>query len=61
MLPVSSIVRGPYGIRDVSISVPTVVGRTGVIQQIELELWPKERAALEASAKALKDTRAKIK
>lgn len=61
VLPVSSMVRGPYGIRDVSISVPTVVGRTGVIQQIELELWPKERAALEASAKGLKDTRAKIK
>lgn len=61
ILPVSSIVRGPYGIRDVSISVPTEVGRTGVIQHIELELWPKERASLEASAKALKDTRAKIK
>jgi L-lactate dehydrogenase len=61
ILPVSSLVRGPYGIRDVAISVPTVVGRGGVVQQIELELWPKERAALEASAKALKDTRAKIK
>jgi hypothetical protein len=31
------------------------------MDQIELELWPKERASLEASAKALKDTRAKIK
>jgi L-lactate dehydrogenase len=61
ILPVSSLVRGPYGIRDVCISVPTVVGRGGIVQHIELELWPKERQALETSAKALQDTRAKIK
>jgi L-lactate dehydrogenase len=54
------MVKGPYGIRDVCISVPTVVGRAGVIQHTELELWPKELQALQASAKALKDTRAKI-
>ena len=29
ILPVSSLVNGPYGIRDVCISVPTVVGRKG--------------------------------
>ena len=29
ILPVSSLVNGPYGIRDVCISVPTVVGREG--------------------------------
>lgn len=61
ILPVSSLVRGPYGLRDVCISVPTVVGRGGALQHIELELWPKERQALESSAKALRDTRAKIK
>jgi L-lactate dehydrogenase len=61
ILPVSGFVRGPYGIRDICLSIPTIVGRGGIVQQIELELWPKELAALEASAKALKDTRAKIK
>jgi len=61
ILPVSGLVRGPYGIRDICLSLPTVVGRGGIVQQIELELWPKELAALENSAKALKDTRAKIK
>ena len=30
ILPVSSLVNGPYGIRDVCISIPTVVGRKGV-------------------------------
>lgn len=60
ILPVSSRVNGAYGIRDISISVPTVVGRAGVLEHIELELWPKELQGLQASAKALKDTRAKI-
>lgn len=61
ILPISSHVKGPYGIRDISISVPTVVGRAGVVQHIELELWPKELQSLQASAKALKETRAKVK
>ena len=61
ILPVSSHIQGAYGIRDISISVPTVVGRSGVIQHIEVELWPKELQGLQASARALKDTRAKIK
>jgi len=61
ILPVSSRLNGAYGICDISISVPTVVGRAGVISHIELELWPKELQGLQSSAKALKDTRAKVK
>lgn len=60
ILPVSSRINGAYGIRDISLSVPTVVGRAGVIEHVELELWPKELQGLQTSAKALKDTRAKI-
>jgi L-lactate dehydrogenase len=61
ILPISSHVKGAYGISGISISVPTVVGRGGVVQHVEVELWPKELQGLQASAKALKDTRAKIK
>lgn len=61
VLPVSSHVKGIYGINDVCISVPTVIGRAGVLKQYELELWPKELAALQASAKALKDTLSKVR
>ena len=53
ILPVSALVRGTYGIRDVAISVPTVVGRGGVVQQIEIELWPKELNGLQSSAKEI--------
>lgn len=61
ILPVSSLINGIYGIRDVCLSVPTVVGRKGILQTIELELWPKELQALQASANALKATLAKVK
>lgn len=61
VLPVSSHITGVYGIRDICLSVPTVVGRVGVLGHIEVELWPKELQALQSSAKALKDTRAKIR
>jgi len=61
ILPVSSLMNGAYGLRDVCISVPTIVGKGGVKGHIDLELWPKELQGLQASAKALKDTRSKIK
>ena len=56
ILPVSSLVNGPYGLRDVCISVPTVVGRKGVVDQLEIELWPKEISALQHSAGVLRET-----
>jgi L-lactate dehydrogenase len=56
ILPVSSLVNGPYGLRDVCISVPTVVGRKGVVDQLEIELWPKEISALQHSASVLRET-----
>jgi L-lactate dehydrogenase len=61
LLPVSSLVQGAYDIRDVCLSVPSIIGRTGVTHQIELKLWPKETTGLQQSARALKDTLAKVK
>ena len=56
VLPVSSLVNGPYGISDVCLSVPTEVGCGGVRKQIELELTPKERLGLQNSARVLRGT-----
>ncbi|RUL85941.1 malate dehydrogenase [Tautonia sociabilis] len=56
ILPVSSLVSGPYGMQEVCISVPTVVGSGGVRAQLELELWPKEVSALQQSARVLRET-----
>ncbi|HBF02273.1 MAG: lactate/malate dehydrogenase family protein [Limisphaerales bacterium] len=60
LLPVSSRVQGTYQIRDICLSVPTVVGRGGVHQQVELKLWPKEQTGLQQSARALKETMSKV-
>ncbi len=61
LLPVSSRQRGKaYGIRDICLSVPTVVGRDGVVEHFEVDLWPKEKQGLQASAQALKDTLLKV-
>lgn len=61
LLPVSSLVQGAYDIRGVCLSVPSVLGRKGVEKHVEIKLWPKELQALQNSAKALKDTLAKVK
>jgi L-lactate dehydrogenase len=56
ILPVSTVQQGCYGIRDVALSVPTVVGRRGVIERHEIELWPKEMQALRNSGNVLRQT-----
>ncbi len=60
VLPVSSLQSGAYGIRDVCLSVPTVVGRSGVKSHIEVDLWSKEKTALVHSASVLKETIAQV-
>ncbi|MFW6125370.1 MAG: lactate/malate dehydrogenase family protein [Pirellulales bacterium] len=60
VLPVSSLQSGAYGLRDVCLSVPTVVGRRGVVRHVELELWPKEQMALQASGRVLRETIGKV-
>ncbi|MBD55141.1 MAG: lactate dehydrogenase [Rhodopirellula sp.] len=56
VLPVSSVQSGCYGIRDVALSVPTVIGRQGVLDRQEIELWPKEMQGMRASGAALRKT-----
>jgi L-lactate dehydrogenase len=56
VLPVSTVLSGPYGIRDVAISVPTVVGRAGAEKPLEIEMWPKESQGLKRSAAVLAET-----
>jgi L-lactate dehydrogenase len=55
VLPVSTLQHGLYGVRDVCLSVPTVVGCGGAGQQIELPLLPKERLGIQQSAKVLRE------
>ena len=56
VLPVSSVQDGCYGIRNVALSVPTVVGRAGVVDRHEIDLWPKEMQGLRNSGNVLRQT-----
>ncbi len=56
VLPVSSVQQGCYGIRDVALSVPTVVGRCGVVERQEIDLWPKEIQGIRRSGQVLRQT-----
>ena len=56
VLPLSTLQQGLYGLRDVCLSVPTIVGCGGAREQIELALTPKERLGLQNSAQVLRET-----
>lgn len=60
MLPVSSLQNGVYGVQQVSFSVPTIVGRKGVLDRVEIALWPKEVQGMKQSAAALQETLSKL-
>jgi L-lactate dehydrogenase len=56
ILPVSSLQIGAYGLRDVCISVPTMVGRSGIVKHVEWQLWPRELQELTKSASVVQNT-----
>ncbi len=56
VLPVSSVQDGCYDIRQVALSVPTVLGRKGILARHEIPLWPKETQGLRNSALVLRQT-----
>ncbi len=55
VLSVSSLVPGFYGIEDVYLSLPAVIGHTGIENIVKLNLDEKEVSALKNSARVMKD------
>lgn len=60
LLPVSSMQRGALGLSDVCLSLPTKVGRKGVVQVLEPAVDDAEREGLKKSAEALKASWAQV-
>lgn len=54
LFPASVFLRGEYGYRDIYLGVPVIMGRNGVDRVVELPLTDAERAALDASADAVR-------
>ena len=55
VMPVSAYLDGEYGYSDVSIGVPTVLGKQGIEKIIELELNDNEKDWFENGVKSVKD------
>lgn len=54
--PVSSTLQGEYGINDVAISVPSIVGVNGVERRLEEKLSDEELRKLRTSASKMRET-----
>ena len=61
ILPVSSMMHGIYGMEDVVISMPAIVGKDGVEAVVPIELDEEEQEQLKKSAMLLKELNTMIK
>ena len=56
IFPCSSFLDGEYGLNDLCIGVPVVLGKNGIEEIVEIELAESELLALKESAEAVKKT-----
>ncbi len=55
ILPCAVFLQGEYGIKDLFVGVPAKLGARGLEQVIQIRLTPEEQAALDKSARAVKE------
>ncbi len=60
LMPVSSMPQGEYGLKDVYIGLPVILGSKGVEKILELKLSEKEAEELKTSANIYKDSISKL-
>jgi len=58
MFPCSALLDGEYGLSDLSIGVPCILGKNGIEKIVEISLSDAEKAKLEESAAGVKKTNA---
>jgi L-lactate dehydrogenase len=54
VLTVSTLMLGEFGISDVCLSLPAIVGRQGVARTLPVSLAPEELSAMQRSAEAVR-------
>lgn len=55
ILPVSTMMHGAHGIKDIVLSMPSIVGKNGIETQVPIELNEQEEEQLQRSASLLKE------
>lgn len=61
IFPISSILHGEYGIEEVALSIPAIVGRNGVETKVSIPLNQEEIKELKDSARTLKQVLEQLK
>lgn len=54
VLPCAAYLKGEFGVKDLYVGVPCVIGAGGVEKIVEIDLLPEERAEFEKSAEAVR-------
>jgi malate dehydrogenase len=60
VLPCAAWLQGEYGMQDLFLGVPCVLGRKGLEKILDVKLTPEERLALEKSAAAVREPMAAV-
>ncbi len=53
-MPVSAVLEGEYGLRDIALGVPAIIGKEGLLRIVEYDLTDEEKASLRKSVDTLK-------
>ncbi|GAB3335546.1 malate dehydrogenase [Marivirga atlantica] len=56
MFPCSCLLDGEYGLKDICIGVPALIGKNGINKIVEIDLDDAEKAKLQESAEAVRKT-----
>jgi len=48
------VLKGEYGVFDLPVEVPIVLGKTGVVKVLEIELTPEEKEKFNQSVEAIR-------
>jgi malate dehydrogenase len=54
MFPCSALLDGEYGLKDISIGVPCIIGKNGIEKIVEIDLTDAEKANMKESADAVR-------
>ena len=61
VLPTSVVLDGQYGLHGLALSLPSIIGRKGLQEILEIPLNQEEQGALEASAAQMREAIASLK
>ena len=56
IIPVAAYLKGEYGVKNLFLGVPVILGKNGIEEIIKIKLTPDEKKALKVSINAVKKT-----